>query len=128
MKLTPFLPPLGVILARQFAGHKHQRSIKVLLRENGIAVGADSELYSIERELTQLGLGRDRSETWREWLVRLGHTPENSATVTELYSILKMHYRYRFDPQGINVRERAKLRSACIDWLERHRASNNDNY
>ena len=121
--------PLGIILARQFAGHKHQRSIKALkLRENGIAVGADSELYSIERELTQLGLGRDRSETWREWLVRLEQTPENSATVNELYSILKMHYRYRFDPQGIDVRERAKLRLACIDWLERHRASKNDNY
>ena len=116
--------PLGIIVVRQFRGNKHQRSIKALkLKEEEIAVGADSELYSIERELTQLGLGRDRSETWREWLVRLEQATENSTTVTELHSILKMHYRYRFDPQGIDVRERAKLRSACIAWLERHRAS-----
>ena len=117
--------PLGIIVVRQFTGNKHQRSIKALKLKEEIDVGTDSELYSIERELTQLGLGRDRSETWQEWLLRLEQA-ENLAAVTELYSILNLHYRYRFDPQGIDVRERAKLRSACIAWLERYRASNND--
>lgn len=122
--------PLAFILVRQFTGNQQKRQLKALRikqqQDTELAIGADSEIYLIEQELNKLGLKRDRAETWQDWLKRLQNIPENSAILGELSPIVKMHYRYRFDPQGINVREREELRFACLTWLEQYRASQSD--
>ena len=115
--------PLAVILIREFTNKNKRRQITAqrINQKNAeqLAIGADSELYLIERELNKLGLKRDRSETWLDWLVRLQNTSDSNI-VTPLNSIVKLHYRYRFDPKSIDPIERAKLRSACHSWLEEH--------
>lgn len=87
-------------------------------------LGTDSEIYLIEQRLNKLGLKRDRAETWQNWLLRLQNSTETESTdivhlVPELGPIIELHYRYRFDPDGISSREREKLRIACQNWLNK---------
>ena len=114
--------PLVIIVARQFTGSKNQRSIKAFKlgnRNNQMFVGADSELYLIERELTKLGLKRDRHETWQDWFKRMSREPEHASLLAKLDRAIEIHYRYRFDPDGITLQEREQLRAICLTWLER---------
>lgn len=116
--------PLVIIVARQFRGNKNQRGIKAFKlgdKNNQMFVGADSELYLIERELTKLGLKRDRHETWQDWLKRMSSEPEHASLLAKLDRAVEIHYRYRFDPDGITFQEREQLRSICLAWLERDR-------
>ena len=85
-----------------------------------------SVLGLIERELNKLGLGRDRAETWQNWLQRLQNNLDNLAILGELNFIIEMHYRYGFDPQGISDRKRERLRTACQEWLEQYRLQTTD--
>ena len=116
--------PLAVILIREFTNNNAKKRLtgQRIDRQDAAnsAIGADSELYLIERELNKLGLKRDRAETWQDWLIRLQQTPESADIVNGLETIIKLHYRYCFDPQGISSQDRAKLRSVCNNWLERH--------
>ncbi|MGD1917699.1 MAG: transglutaminase family protein, partial [Pleurocapsa sp.] len=116
--------PLGVILVRQFTTSTEKRRLTAQRinqkQAHNPPVGEDSELYLIELKLNKLGLQRDRSQTWQDWLIELQDNSQTSDIVKGLESILKLHYRYCFDPQGITPEERAKLRSDCHSWLEQH--------
>jgi hypothetical protein len=80
--------------------------------------GGDSEFYQVEQYLNQLGLVRGTSETLQQWLDRMHQSlPERG--MGELRSILRLHYRYRFDPQGIAPGERSQLRTLIQTWLTR---------
>lgn len=122
--------PLAVILVRQFTTSKEKRRLTAQRinqkKTYNLSVGEDSELYLIELELNKLGLKRDRSQTWQDWSIELQNNSQTSDIVRELKSIIKLHYRYRFDPQGITPEERAKLRSDCHSWLEKHHNSINN--
>ncbi|MCC0175725.1 transglutaminase domain-containing protein [Waterburya agarophytonicola K14] len=124
--------PLIVILIREFTnkGQKRRLIVQEINQKNRheLAVGIDSELFLIESELNKLGLKRDRAETWQDWLIRLQNTPETFDTIEDLSSIIELHYRYRFDPLGIDSQTRAKLRSDCQEWLAKHRSSTIDNH
>ena len=118
--------PLAVILIRQFTHKGGRRLVAQKINQKNTAtllVGEDSELYLIEQELNKIGLERDRFETWHDWLIRLQNNLENLPTLDELEPIVEIHYRYRFDPNGISPQQRAKLKSACNAWLEKHRNS-----
>ena len=68
------------------------------------------------------GIIRYPTETWYDWLARLQqdqHTP--SDLISELHVIVQLHYRYRFDPQGINELERNQLQSITRSWLARYK-------
>lgn len=116
--------PLGVILIRQFTnkGEKRRLVARRINQQNihHPAIGEDSELYLIEQELNKLGLKRDRFQTWQDWSISLNNNPQTSDIVKGLESIIEMHYRYRFDPQGISPKERAKLSADCHSWLEKN--------
>ncbi|MBE9045278.1 transglutaminase domain-containing protein [Pleurocapsales cyanobacterium LEGE 10410] len=119
--------PLGFILVR-FSRQRQKRRLTALrIKQNAVEynIGADSEIYLIERELNKLGLAREQAETWQNWLKRLQNASDNSAIFDGLYAIVKLHYRYRFDPHGIGVREREQLRSACRAWLEQYQSTLN---
>jgi protein-glutamine gamma-glutamyltransferase len=85
--------------------------------------GFDSEFYLIEQRLSELGLNRTPAESWQQWMVRLQKKLPMSQ-VDALYSILTLHYRYRFDPQGIAPTEREKLRVLTQAWLAEYRTLN----
>ncbi len=77
----------------------------------------DSEFYLIEKALNDLGLVRHPAESFKNWMYRLKEELPTPDLIDGLTSIIELHYRERFDPQGINETERAKLKSAVQLWL-----------
>ena len=78
--------------------------------------GLDSEFYQIEKRLSYWGLARLPSETVRKWLGRLEQELPVSY-MSELHPIIDLHYRYRFDPQGLTAEEREQLKLMIQSWL-----------
>ena len=113
--------PLGFILLRQF--NIRQGVKRVALSSNNPEdwrLGIDSEIYLIETALTNSGMLRHATETWYDWLARLQQAQQTpSDLISDLQVIVQLHYRYRFDPQGINELERNQLQSITRDWLAR---------
>ena len=77
--------------------------------------GQDSEFYLIAERLHDAGLGRRPEESPSEWIDRIH--------AAELAPILDLHYRYRFDPTGLDEAERVRLRTHVEVWLRNHEAS-----
>ncbi|WP_353929692.1 transglutaminase-like domain-containing protein [Okeanomitos corallinicola TIOX110] len=87
-------------------------------------INHDSEFYLIEQALNDLGFMRYHSESLKNWLARLKKELPASYMIDDLSSLMEIHYRYRFDPQGIPDTEREKLKSAVQLWLEKLKTSN----
>jgi protein-glutamine gamma-glutamyltransferase len=78
--------------------------------------GHDSEFYRIEQALAQWGCQRQADEPLQRWLQRLEtHLPARQFAA--LQAILDLHYRYRFDPEGLTSAERDQLKTLSRDWL-----------
>jgi transglutaminase-like putative cysteine protease len=105
------------VIRRKRSRHaKWLRGSGAFLAAQPVVDGLDSEFYLIEKRLGEWGLARQSSETVRQWIVRLKQKlPE--AQMNHLDQIIDLHYRYRFDPQGIVQEDRAKLRSMIQTWL-----------
>lgn len=86
------------------------------MRSQKTIPGLDSEFYQIEQAFIDLKLERQSSETLQQWMARLA-TQLSTAQVDSLNPILELHYRYRFDPQGINPAERDQLKVLSRSWL-----------
>ena len=77
--------------------------------------GADSEFYLIENRLRELGFERKTNEPMATWLRRVnGSAPQDGVP---LESLLALHYRYRFDPAGLESEDRNLLRENTRKWL-----------
>ena len=63
--------------------------------------GTDSEFYELTKSLPPRATG----ETLSAWLARVAPGKYDEA--------LRLHQRYRFDPQGLAAEERARLRELC---------------
>jgi protein-glutamine gamma-glutamyltransferase len=96
----------------------HQRGLMVFGRRPGDpaaagAPGADSELYLVERELERKGMGRAASETVTAWLARI-EAGLPTGCGGRLREAVRLHYRYRFDPNGLPAAERRRLRELSL--------------
>ena len=70
--------------------------------------GEDSEFYSVEKSLPP----RETSETQAAWLERIA--PNIPSTKRQpIHEALRLHQRYRFDPDGLSAAERNRLRELC---------------
>jgi hypothetical protein len=84
--------------------------------------GLDSEFYQIERRLVERGARRQPSEPLSGWLLRVIADPALVELSSRLRELLRLHYRYRFDPQGLSHRDREALRreaTGCLARMER---------
>ena len=72
--------------------------------------GLDSEFYQLERKLIERGLVRHNGEPLSSWLRRAVRDPALCELRDPLQQLLFLHYRYRFDPQGLSQAERDFLR------------------
>ena len=81
--------------------------------------GLDSEFYQIERKLAERGVRRRPSEPLSPWLRRASTNPALSDMRSRLEELLNLHYRYRFDPQGLNQADRDTLRREANGCLAR---------
>jgi hypothetical protein len=84
------------------------------------AGGADSEFYLVERRLETLAFARAPGEPLSAWLRRIEGARLPGLSVSPLAPLLALHYRYRFDPEGLPAADRDTLASSARGWLARH--------
>ena len=70
--------------------------------------GEDSEFYAVEKTLA----ARAPGETHAAWLHRVAAS-FSSQKLQQLREALRLHQRYRFDPEGLAAAERNQLRELC---------------
>lgn len=89
--------------------------------------GLDSEFYQLERKLAERGVPRQSSEPLSDWLARALADEALKDLRAPLQELLRLHYRHRFDPHGLNTQDRETLTreaKACLDRLtQAHRAA-----
>jgi transglutaminase-like putative cysteine protease len=71
--------------------------------------GEDSEFYAVERSLG----ARDSTETQAAWFYRVTKSLSEEKR-DGVYTALRLHQRYRFDPDGLRPSERDELRDLCL--------------
>lgn len=71
--------------------------------------GADSEFYGVESRLAGLGWTRPAPEALSEWLERIARRETPGFDADTARQALRLHYRYRFDPDGLPPADRAEL-------------------
>lgn len=116
--------PILLILIIQIVFKRRARSRRSSGREGELAdiwPGLDSDFYALEKRLSQLGVPREPSEPLTGWIERALRQPQLGILKSHLESILALHYRLRFDPLGLPVADREKLRRetrTCLTTLQ----------
>lgn len=115
------MAPVLVLLLFQIVFRRGRRR-----RGNGAAQtsavtwpGLDSEFYQLESALAKRGLTRQSHETLSDWLQRAAADPALATLRAELSELLRLHYRYRFDPCGLPASDRETLRREAQSCLAR---------
>ena len=118
------LVPILALLLYQIIFRSRRRRQTRSRREPGATVlwpGLDSEFYQVERRLVERGAGRQPSEPLSAWLRRASREPALAEVRARLGDLLRLHYRYRFDPQGLTQADREALRreaTGCLAKIE----------
>ena len=73
--------------------------------------GLDSEFYLVEKRLARNGILRPLNEPLSNWLSRVASDPCCAPAAGVLRDLVRLHYRYRFDPQALSEGERQELRT-----------------
>ena len=80
----------------------------------------DSEFYQLEKFLAAAGHTRQPWEPVTAWLARI----EGMVTVDR--RIVEIHYRLRFDPEGVSGADRALLKSSVDSWIKEMNSEKRD--
>jgi protein-glutamine gamma-glutamyltransferase len=84
--------------------------------------GLDSEFYLVEGKLAKRGLVRRPDEPLSGWLERATRPATLASLRGRLVELLRLHYRCRFDPQGLSPEDRDQLKRGArvaLDILEK---------
>jgi protein-glutamine gamma-glutamyltransferase len=79
--------------------------------------GLDSEFYLLESKLAVRGVPREPGEPLSIWLPRATADPTLAEMKNSLEELRRLHYRHRFDPQGLNASDRETLRREAMVCL-----------
>jgi len=115
--LIGLVPVLALLLIQII----RQRRRRGMLKAAGKTIswpGLDSEFYEIEKQLAGRGLLRGVNEPLAHWLERAAAEPALTALKSPLGALLRLHYRYRFDPHGLSAADREELRRAARECRE----------
>jgi hypothetical protein len=124
------LIPLLLLLARRLYSRKRVRPhAEAHTKKSRVAIkpGEDSQFYLIQQKLIDLGYAHYPWEPLANWIQRIEDAQSPSVSTEPLHSILALHYRYRFDPEGITRAEKEELISGVHLWLEQHTAVEGQN-
>lgn len=117
--LIGLVPVLVLLLIQILRQRRRRRPGKNAARRATDWPGLDSEFYQIEKQLTQRGLLRGPNEPLAEWLERASSEPSLVELKGSLRALLGLHYRYRFDPNGLSEAHREELRREARTCLEK---------
>jgi hypothetical protein len=113
------IPVLVVLMAQLiFSRRGRQKKQKQMIEAAVFWPGLDSEFYALERKLAQRGVPRPANEPLSDWITRAMENPGMEDVRGPLNELLRLHYRYRFDPRGLSDSERALLTQKARDCLE----------
>jgi len=114
------IPGLALLLYQILFRRGRRRQGKPKSGEDFLAhyPGLDSDFYQLEKEIARRGVPRDPSEPLNEWLRRVALTPDFSGLSGPLQELLRLHYRYRFDPLGLDEADRKALHGQTRECLE----------
>ena len=119
---------LGQILFRR--GRKRHRRRHAAAADVRMSwPGLDSEFYQLEKQLAGRGVPRLASEPLSDWLARALADPALNDLLAPLNELLRLHYRYRFDPRGLTAKEREALKNearVCLVALNRLKPGETD--
>jgi len=119
--LLSVLPVLVILLYQIIRRRRrHHGSKGKETRRPVIWPGLDSEFYQVEQQLAERGCERQPNEPLSDWLERALASPTLSDLRGPLKELLRLHYRYRFDPEGLQETDRETLRRearACLEGL-----------
>jgi len=114
------LVPVLIILLLQIIRQRRRRGAdKNAGRGRTAWPGLDSEFYEIEKQITQRGLLRGPNEALALWLERAAAEPSLAEVENPLRDLLRLHYRYRFDPNGLSQPDRDELRRVARECREK---------
>lgn len=120
------LVPLIFIFTRKLYSKNRVRRLKKEKEQSHAAKsnpGGDSKFYLIEKRLNELGFVRGSGETLSFWITKIEAARQSFFDTDSLSELLTLHYRYRFDPEGLTTAENATLRSNVALWLDRNPSS-----
>jgi hypothetical protein len=75
-----------------------------------VCTGLDSEFYRLEQHLQNTPQARFDNESLQHWVERLDSP--------ELMQLCQLHYQLRFDPEGLDDKQREWLRERVNAWLK----------
>jgi hypothetical protein len=108
-RVAPYLIlPLVAVLVWRIFFRKKRVSTAASAKQKFNWPGLDSEYYEIEARLAASGRERQPHETPAQWLQRLRR---DGISHPSLPALIDLHYRYRFDPRGLQNAERKQLRT-----------------
>ena len=117
------LIPLLLLLSQRLYSRKRVMKHPVAYtRKSSAAIksGEDSHFYLIQQRLIDLGYAHNQWEPLATWIQKIADAHPPSVSIEPLHTILALHYRYRFDPEGITRAEKEELTSSVHLWLEQH--------
>jgi hypothetical protein len=123
--LWALIPVLALLLYQIIFRRGRRRRPQPKTGKSAAAIfwpGLDSEFYLLERTLAARGVPRQPSEPLSDWLTRALADPALTDLRQPWQELVRLHYRHRFDPRGLNGKEREALtREAkiCLDMLSR---------
>ena len=119
--LLTLVPALGYFLYQIIFHHReHQPGAAAKAARATVWPGLDSEFYLLEQRLAAGGCLRPPGQSQSDWLRQLVRDPAQARLREPLGQLLRLHYRYRFDPRGLTPAEREELRRQareCLDGL-----------
>lgn len=93
---------IGILIGRViYSGIQQRKKEKgsAILDKDGLFLNKTSAFYKIERLMREYGYGRKQYETMLAWVQRV--RPVISQVAPQIEDLIKLHYRFRFDPAGL---------------------------
>jgi hypothetical protein len=115
--LTPVMAVLIYYIIFQRRARSRSAAQKAAMEPPVIWPGHDSAFYRLENALAARGLPRQPQETLSDWLERALAEPALASLRAPLRELLQLHYRYRFDPRGLDDDEKTSLLKNTADIL-----------
>lgn len=107
--ITPVIAVLLYYLVFQRGARTRTKGRKPAAEAAVLWPGLDSAFYRLERPLAARGLERRTQEPLSDWLERALLDPGLAGLRPPLQALLRLHYRYRFDPLGLDEVEKKTL-------------------
>jgi hypothetical protein len=116
------IPVLLVLLWHIIFRRRGKLRAQVEKKKNAAAIawpGLDSEFFQLEKQLAARGVPREAGENFSDWLERALSEKSLADLRAPLRRLLRLHYQYRFDPDGLGAEQRNELKNKTADALEK---------